>query len=84
MNGVDVYNCSEANQATNIKNLLEYSQGYSKSQGTNEFFHIDTTRTAAEADNSGFKARKMFLIGNRGMNAEIQLNRYGFFSEPSW
>jgi len=29
MNGVDVYDCSEANQATNIKNLLEYSQGYS-------------------------------------------------------
>jgi len=25
MNGVDVYYCSEANQATNIKNLLEYS-----------------------------------------------------------
>ena len=28
MNGVDVYDCSEANQVTNIKNLLEYSQGY--------------------------------------------------------
>ena len=30
-----VYDCSDANQATNIKNLLEYSQGYVKSQGTN-------------------------------------------------
>ena len=79
MNGVDVYDCSEANQATNIKNLLEYSQGYSKSQGTNEFFYIDTTRTAVEADNSGFLARKSLLAGNRGMNAEIPLNRYGFF-----
>ena len=28
MNGVDVYDCSEANQAMDIKNLLEYSQGY--------------------------------------------------------
>ena len=79
MNGVDVYDCSDANQAANIKNLLEYSQGYSKSQGTNEFFYIDTTRTAAEADNSGFLARKALLAGNRGMNAEIPLNRYGFF-----
>ena len=42
MNGVDVYDCSDVNQATNIKNLLEYSQGYSKSQGTNELFYIDT------------------------------------------
>ena len=48
MNGLDVYECSEANHATNIKNLLEYSQGYSKSQGTNEFFHIDTNRRAEE------------------------------------
>lgn len=79
MNGVDVYDCSEANQATNIKNLLEYSQGYSKSQGTNEFFFIDTTRTAAEADNSGFLVRKTLLSGDLGMNAEIPLNRYGFF-----
>ena len=38
MNGIDVYTCSEANHATNIKNLLEYSQGYAKSQCTNEFF----------------------------------------------
>ena len=38
MNGIDVYDCSHANQATNIKNLLEYSEGYSKSQATNEFF----------------------------------------------
>ena len=48
MNGNDVYTCSEANHATNIKNLLEYSQGYVKSQGTNEFFYIDTNRHASE------------------------------------
>ena len=79
MNGVDVYDCSEANQATNIKNLLEYSQGYSKSQGTNEFFYIDMSRTASEANNTGFLARKTLLAGNRGVNVEIPLNRYGFF-----
>ena len=79
MNGVDVYDCSEANQVTNIKNILEYSQGYSKSQGTNEFFYIDTTRTAAENANTGFLSRKTLLSGNRGVNVEIPLNRYGFF-----
>ena len=84
MNGVDVYDCSEANQATNIKNLLEYSQGYSKSQGTNEFFYIDTKRhaeeRAAQANyNSGFAARKLLLNAGATANAEIPLIRYGFF-----
>ena len=84
MNGVDVYDCSDANQATNIKNLLEYSQGYSKSQGTNEFFYIDTNRNAEEGAahanyNSGFAARKLLLNAGATVNAEIPLNRYGFF-----
>ena len=82
MNGLDVYECSEANQAMNIKNLMEYSQGYSKSQGTNEFFYIDTNRHAEERKvqanyNSGFAARKLLLNAGSTMNAEIPLNRYG-------
>ena len=87
MNGVDVYECSDVNQATNIKNLLEYSQGYSKSQGTNELFYIDTTRNAEERTavaqaatyNSGFAARKLLLNAGATLNTEIPLNRYGFF-----
>ena len=84
MNGNDVYTCSEANHATNIKNLLEYSQGYAKSQGTNEFFYIDTKRHAEErraqaAYNSGFAARKALLGTSSKVNVEIPLNRYGFF-----
>ena len=87
MNGVDVYDCSGANHATNIKNLLEYSRGYSKSQGTNEFFYIDTKRhpeertAAAQAAtyNSGFAARKLLLDAGATVNAEIPLNLYGFF-----
>ena len=84
MNGVDVYDCSDANQATNIKNLIEYSQGYSKSQGTNELFYLDTNRHAEERTaqanyNSGFAARKLLLNGGATINAEIPLNRYGFF-----
>ena len=44
MSSVDVYDCQDATQATNIKNLLEYSKGYSESQGKNEFFYLDTIR----------------------------------------
>ena len=84
MNGVDVYDCSDANQATNIKNLIEYSQGYSKSQGTNELFYLDTNRHAEERRdqanyNSGFAARKLLLNAGATANAEIPLNRYSFF-----
>ena len=84
MNGVDVYDCSDANQATNIKNLIEYSQGYSKSQGTNELFYLDTNRHAEERSaqanyNSGFAARKLQLNAGATANAEIPLNRYSFF-----
>ena len=85
MNGVDVYDCSEANHVTNIKNLLEYSDPYSKSQATNEFFYIDKNRNAEErvaqiaTYNSGFAARKLLLNAGATVNAEIPLNRYGFF-----
>ena len=110
MSSVDVYDCQDANQATNIKNLLEYSIGYSKSQGKNEFFYIDTVRNTgvfeypikivkAHANNhgnnendptsvsdlrnanynKGFSARKMLLVNNAVVNAEIPLNRYSFF-----
>ena len=59
INGVTVYDCSNVNQATNIKNLLEYSQGYVKSQGTNQFFYLDKNRNKQEDPtnanyNSGF------------------------------
>ena len=43
MGGIDVYDCENANQAINIKNLMEYSIGYAESQG-NEFFYIDKVR----------------------------------------
>ena len=95
MNGIDVYTCSEANHATNIKNLLEYSQGYAKSQGTNEFFYIDNTRNAVEDEfdftgaggharrtvgyNKGFAIRKASLGVSTTVNVEIPLNRCSFF-----
>ena len=94
MNGIDVYDCDDVNHATNIKNLLEYSVGYSKCQGTKEFFYVDTSRSAEAREfttvanntavrrntyNSGFAARKLKLNSGASANAEIPINRYGFF-----
>ena len=84
INGVNVYDCSDANQVTHIKNLLEYSEGFVKSQGSNQFFYLDKNRNKQEdktnADyNSGFAVRRALLANNNTVNTEIPLNRYGFF-----
>lgn len=79
MNGIDVYECSDVNHAVNIKNLLEYSKGYSQCQAVNEFFYLDTSRNADHLEfvadaanhiatrkatyNKGFASRKKLLTG---------------------
>ena len=79
LNGKKVYDCNDANHCVNIKSLLEYSPAYIQSTGTNEFFHIDTTRTPVEADNKGFAVRKLLLGTSQIVTRELPLNRYLFF-----
>ena len=80
VNGVKVYECGDANQCVNIKNLLEYNSSYVKSIGTNQFYYLDTNRTATDAaGGAGFKARKVLLGVSADVNTEIPLNRYSFF-----
>ena len=86
-NGMLLYECQPANQAVNIKNLLEYSPGYAKSTATNQFFYLDTSRSAEERTaaaqaatyNKGFAARKALLGLSATVTTEIPLNRYSFF-----
>ena len=54
-NGRDVYSCNYANHVVNIKNLLEYNPSYVESVATNEFYYLDTSRTAE---------RRKFTSGN--------------------
>ena len=79
LNGKKVYDCNDANHCVNIKSLLEYSPAYIQSTGTNEFFHIDATRTPVEADNKGFAVRKLLLGTSQIVTRELPLNRYSFF-----
>ena len=79
LNGKKVYDCNDVNHCVNIKSLLEYSPAYIQSTGTNEFFHIDTTRTPVEADNKGFAVRKLLLGTSQIVTRELPLNRYSFF-----
>ena len=84
LNGRKVYDLNDANHCVNIKNLLEYSPSYAESTATNEFFFLDTNRSAEErpaqaAYNKGFAARKALLGTSTTVSTEIPLNRYSFF-----
>ena len=90
-----MYDCIDANHAVNIKNLLEYSPSYAAKTATNEFFYLDTSRSAEEREfevsgtnqlakrraayNKGFILRKALLGTLSTVNTEIPLNRYLFF-----
>ena len=84
LNGKKVYDCNEANHCVNIKSLLEYSPVYAQSTATNEFFHLDTSRSAEERPaqalyNKGFAERKLLLGASNTVSRELPLNRYSFF-----
>ena len=84
LNGKKVYDCNDANQCVNIKKLLEYSPIYAQSTATNEFFHLDTSRSPEERPaealyNKGFAERKLLLGVSNVVTRELPLNRYSFF-----
>ena len=86
-----MYDCNDANHAVNIKNLLKYSPAYAEKTASNEFFYLDTSRSAEEREfkvagtnqlakrlaayNKGFSLRKAFLGSSSTVNTEIPLNR---------
>ena len=71
---------------TNVKNLLEYSDDFSRSVGKNSFWYLDTDDTTANT-NTGFEARRILTQAAaddssgvaKSINEIIPLNRYSFF-----
>ena len=76
--GREVYDCDYANHCVNIKNLLEYNPSYAKSVGTNEFYFLDTSRSAngskyvtqqvAHTGQAGNQQRQMVETDNANYN----------------
>ena len=84
LNGQNIYDCDNCNQAVNIKNLLDYTRQFSKDMETNQLFFLNTNRhpeerTAEDDYNKGFAMRKALLGTSSKVNVEISLNRYSFF-----
>ena len=86
--GKIVYESDNLHRITNVKNLLEYSDDYSRSVAKNSFWYIDTDSTTANT-NLGFEDRRILSQANaddggggaRIINEMIPLNRYSFFQE---
>ena len=86
--GKIVYDSDNIHKIVNLKNLLEYSNGYGKSVGTDSFWYLDTEDSTANT-NLGFEKRRILTQarqnngngGAKSINETIPLNRYSFFEE---
>ena len=77
--GKIVYDTDNLHNVTFVKNLLEYSDDYSRSVAKNSLWYLDTDATTA-ATNLGFEARRLITQAGNA-NAIIPLNRWSFFEE---
>ena len=86
--GKIVYDTDNLHNVTSTKNLLEYSDDYSRSVAKNSLWYLDTDNTTANT-NTGFEARRVLTQANnnnggrgaKDVNVIIPLNRYSFFEE---
>ena len=77
--GKIVYDTDNLHNVTFVKNLLEYSDDYSRSVAKNSLWYLDTDATTA-AENVGFEARRLITQAGNA-NVIIPLNRWSFFEE---
>ena len=78
--GKIVYDTDNLHKVTFVKNLLEYSDDYSRSVAKNSLWYLDTSHQIANANqNTGFEARRLLTTGNNDVNVIVPLNRYSFF-----
>ena len=87
--GKIVYDTDNLHNVTFVKNLLEYSDDYSRSVAKNSLWYLDTDGTTADT-NLGFEARRELTKaatdatvanGGKNVNVIIPLNRWSFFEE---
>ena len=79
--GKIVYESDNLHRITNAKNLLEYSDDYSRSVAKNSFWYLDTANSTVAVDNPAFEARRLQTTGANSINELIPLNRYSFFQK---
>ena len=86
--GKIIYDTDNLHKVCFTKNLLEYSDDFSRSVAKNSFWYLDTNTTTANT-NAGFEARRGLTQavqnngggGAKNINVLIPLNRFSFFEE---
>ena len=86
--GKIVYDTDILHNVTFVKNLLEYSDDFSRSVAKNSLWYLDTDGTTTNT-NTGFEAHRLLTQANnnnggggaKDINVIIPLNRYSFFEE---
>jgi len=79
--GKIIYDTDNLHLVTFAKNLLEYSDDYSRSVAKNSLWYLDTGTTAVGAQNVGFVSRRALTSNRKPVNVKVPLNRYSFFEE---
>ena len=80
--GKIVYDTDNLHKVTFVKNLLEYSDDYSRSVAKNSLWYLDTSHEITNTNqNTGFEARRLLTTGNNDVNVIVPLNCYSFFEE---
>ena len=80
--GKIVYDTNNLHKVTFVKNLLEYSDDFSRSVAKDSFWYLDVANAdMTAAGNTGFEARRLLTSLNKKINVIIPLNRYSFFEE---
>ena len=79
--GKIVYHTSNLHKV--VKNLLQYSDDFSRSVAKNSFWYLDLIDSTVITDNNGdelgYKTRRRLTAADSDVNVIIPLNRYGFF-----
>ena len=79
--GKIIYDTDSLHLVTFVKNLLEYSDDYSRSVANNSFWYLDTDTTAVDAENLGFASRRALTSNRKQVNVKSPINRYSFSEE---
>ena len=76
--GKIIYDTDNLHLVTFAKNLLEYSDDYSRSVAKNFLWYLDTTGTHVVDDNTGFAARR--LLHDAAVRLRDMLTAHAFLS----
>ena len=80
--GKKLYEADNIHKGIFIKNLLDFSDDFSRSVAKNQFWYLDsdaTTATDNNVTNVGMRARALLSHEGEIVNTIIPLNRYSFF-----